>query len=143
MIQTNETQSVDDANTTVIDFETAAAKITTDRIAAALLHIAGNENIRVIEALASTIVNGLRSGAEANHSFVFGRTRLLRYPSTIAADETRKTAAFQRIARRALSQTLNDPTLGATAFHRIESAPTWSKSLLPIAVFGSFLFYHV
>lgn len=124
MIQTNATQLVDDANTTVIDFEAAATKITTDRIAAALLHVAGNENIRVIEALASAIVNGLRSGAEANHPFVFGRTRLLRYPSTISVDETRKTAAFQRIARRALSQTLNDPTLGATAFHRIEEAPT-------------------
>ena len=143
MIQTNEIQAVNDADTTVINFEDAATKITTDRIAAALLHIAANENIRVIEALASTIVNGLKSGAEADHPFIFGRTRLLRYPGTIAADETRKTAAFQRIARRALSQTLNDPTLGATAFHRIESAPNWSKALLPIAVFGSFLFYRV
>ncbi|MGI9487317.1 MAG: hypothetical protein ACR2RF_15860 [Geminicoccaceae bacterium] len=143
MIQINETQPISESDTTVINFEAAATKITTDRIAAALLHVAANENIRVIEALASTIVNGLNSGAETEHPFVFGRIRLLRYPSTIAADETRKTAAFQRIARRALSQTLNDPTLGATAFHRIESAPAWSKALLPIAVFGSFLFYRV
>lgn len=143
MIQTNDIQHVEDAETTVIDFKAAATKITTDRIAAALLHIAANENIRAIEALASTIVNALRSGAEADHPFIFGRTRLLRYPSVVATEETRKTAAFQRIARRALSQTLNDPTQGATAFHRIEMAPTWSKSLLPIAVFGSFLFYRI
>jgi hypothetical protein len=143
MIQITETRPIDDANSTVIDFETAATKITTDRIAAALLHIAANENIRVIEALASTIVNALKSGAETDHPFVFGRTRLLRYPSSISGQETRKTAAFQRIARRALSQTLTDPTSGATAFHRIESTPTWSNNRLPIAVFGSFLFYRV
>lgn len=143
MIQTNDTQLVEDATANVVDFETAAARITTDRIAAALLHIASDENVRVIEALASTIVNALKSGSEAKHSFVFGRTRLLRYPSAFAADDSPKTAAFRRIARRALSQTLNDPTLGATAFHRIETSPAWSKGFLPIAVFGSFLFYRV
>ena len=143
MIQTQDIQPIENTETTVIDFEAAAARITTDRIAAALLHIASNENVRVIEALASTIVNALQSGAEAKHSFVFGRARLLRYPSLIATDETAKTAAFKRIARRALSKTLNDPTLGATAFHRIETSPTWSKGRLPIAVFGAFLFYRL
>lgn len=143
MIQTNDVLPVDDVTTTVIDFETAAANITTDRIAAALLHLASDENVRVIEALASTIVNALNSGAETDHAYVFGRTRLMRYPGTIASDATPKTATFQRIARRAISQTLNDPTLGATAFHRIETTPEWSEKLLPIAVFGPFLFYRV
>lgn len=143
MIQTIEPRLIDDPNTNVVDFETAAARITTDRIAASLLHIAPDENVRVVEALASTIVNALKSGAEAKHSFVFGRTRLLRYPSAIASDETPKTATYRRIARRALSATLNDPTLGATAFHRIEASPAWSKNFLPVAVFGSFLFYRV
>lgn len=143
MIQTDSTRLVNDTSSSVIDFETAATKITTDRIAAALLHIAASENVRVIEALASTIVNALRSSAEASHPFIYGRARLLRYPSIIANDETPKTAAFKRIARRALSETLTDPTLGATAFHRIETAPAWSKNFLPIAVFGSFLFYRV
>lgn len=143
MIQTDSTQMLDETESSVIDFETAATKITTDRIAAALLHIAASENIRVIEALAATIVNALRAGTEANHPFVYGRIRLLRYPSIIANDETPKTAAFKRITRRALSETLADPTLGATAFHRIETTPTWSKNYLPIAVFGAFLFYRV
>ena len=143
MIQTDEIQLTKEADSTVIDFKSAVDRITTDRIAAALLNIASSENIRVVEALASTIVNALKCGTEARHDFVFGRTRLMRYPSAIASDETAKTAAFRRIARRALSETLNDPTLGATAFHRIETSPTWSKKFLPVAVFGSFLFYRV
>jgi hypothetical protein len=133
----------DEVNDKIIDFKAASDRITTDRIAAALLHLAGKENVRVIEALASTIVNALKSGVEIDKPFVFGRSRLLHYPSTIASDETQKTAAFRRIARRALGETMSDPTRGATAFHRIDETPTWSKSLLPIAVFGSFLFYRV
>ncbi len=140
---TADISTVDKADKKVIDFEAAATRITTDRIAAALVHLAGNENIRVIEAMASTIVNALKSSSEASHPFVFGRTRLLRYPSKISTDETPKTAAFRRIARRALSETLNDPTRGATAFHRIDTTPDWSQNLLPVAVFGSFLFYRV
>lgn len=143
MIQIDDVQATDETKDTVIDFEVAAAKITSERIAAALLHLAGNESVRVIEALASTIVNALKSNAERDHAFVFGRTRLLRYPSLASSDDTPKTATFRRIARRALSETLNDPTLGATAFHRIESSPAWSKARLPIAVFGSFLFYKI
>jgi hypothetical protein len=85
----------------------------------------------------------LKCGAENRHDFVFGQTRLLHYPSTIASDEMAKTAAFRRIARRALSRTQNDPTLGATALHRIENFTAWSKKFQPVAVFGSFLFYHV
>ncbi|MGI9508021.1 MAG: hypothetical protein ACR2QJ_01570 [Geminicoccaceae bacterium] len=143
MTQSAANQLVAEAKSSVIDFETAATKITTERIAAALLHIAASENVRVIEALASAIVNALRSGDEAAHPFIYGRHRLLRYPSMITDDESPKTAAFKRIARRAFSETLTDPTLGATAFHHIESTPAWSKTLLPIAVFGSFLFYRV
>jgi len=143
MIKADVASEFEETNGRVIDFESAAERITTDRIAAALLHLAGNENVRVIEALASTIANALKTGVEADHSFAFGRTRLLRYPSTLASDKTQKTAAFRRIARRALSDTIADPTRGATAFHRIEEVPTWSKRLLPIAVFGSFLFYRI
>ena len=143
MIQTADTSPFEDICTSVIDFEAAASKITADRIAAALMHIASDESVRVIEALASTIVNALKSNVEANDAFVFSRSRLMRYPDIVKTYETPKTAAFRRIARRALSCTLNDPTLGATAFHRIESAPPWSKKLLPVAVFGPFLFYRV
>lgn len=143
MIQTNDTETVNEAKTKIIDFETAAKRITTDRIAAALLHLASHENIRVIEALASTIVNGLGFEHDVDRPFAFDRVRLLRYPSFIPCDDTPKTAAFRRIARRALSGTLSDPTRGATAFHRIEKSPDWSSDLLPIAVFGSFLFYRL
>ncbi|MEM7183672.1 MAG: hypothetical protein AAF518_22380, partial [Spirochaetota bacterium] len=34
------------------------------------------------------------------HAFVFGRTRLLRYPSSIASNETPKTAVYAGIRQR-------------------------------------------
>jgi hypothetical protein len=42
-----------------------------------------------------------------------------------------------------LRGSLADPTLGATAFHRIDANPAWSRELLPVAVIGSFLFYKL
>ena len=143
MIQTADTSREDDICSTVIDFNAAANKITADRIAVALMHVASDESVRVIEALASAIVNALASNAETKDAIIFSRQRLMRYPVADGSHETPKTAAFRRIARRALSRTLNDPTLGATAFHRIETAPAWSKKLLPVAVFGPFLFYRI
>lgn len=139
----NTSKTADETESTIIDFEEAAKRVTAGRLAAALLHLASEENIRVVEALASTIANSLRFDSDIDRPFAFDRVRLLRYPDTLAADETPKTAAFQRIARRALSGTLSDPTRGATAFHRIETTPDWSNDLLPIAVFGSFLFYRL
>lgn len=141
MIDTS--KAVGETESTIIDFEAAVKRVTAGRLAAALLHLASGENIRVVEALASTIANSLRLDSDIDRPFAFDRVRLLRYPNTLAADETPRTAAFQRIARRALSGTLSDPTRGATAFHRIETTPEWSNDLLPIAVFGSFLFYRL
>jgi hypothetical protein len=141
MIDTS--KAVGETESTIIDFEAAVKRVTAGRLAAALLHLASGENIRVVEALASTIANSLRLDSDIDRPFAFDRVRLLRYPNTLAADETPRTAAFQRIARRALSGTLSDPTRGATAFHRIEATPEWSNDLLPIAVFGSFLFYRL
>jgi hypothetical protein len=37
---------------------------------------------------------------------------------------------------------LVDPTRGATAVHRIDDSPAWSRDLLPIGMFGPFLFYR-
>ena len=48
----------------------------------------------------------------------------------------------RRIARRALRGSLTDPTRGANAFHRIEASPDWARELLPVAVYGPFLFYR-
>ena len=39
-------------------------------------------------------------------------------------------------------RSLLDPTGGASAFHRIDESPSWSRNSLPVATFGSFLFYR-
>jgi hypothetical protein len=49
---------------------------------------------------------------------------------------------FRRVARRALRGSLADPTKGANAFHRIEASPPWARPLLPIAMYGPYLFYR-
>jgi hypothetical protein len=48
----------------------------------------------------------------------------------------------RRVARRALRGSLSDPTRGANAFHRIEASPDWARELLPVAVYGPYLFYR-
>ena len=127
----------------VIDFEAAAQRITSDRIAAAILHLAGDESVRVIEALASAIANSLRLESDIDQPFAYERVQLLRYPRSLFGENQMKTAAIRRIARRALHGTLCDPTSGANAFHRVEVTPNWSKQILPVAVFGPFLFYRL
>lgn len=141
MARSNDVEFAEKQDATVIDFEAAAQRITADRLAAALLRLASNGSIRLIEALASTIVNGLRSERDIDRPFALERVDLLRFPASLTHDDSPKTAAFRRIARRALSGTLNDPTEGATAFHHIDTTPEWSTDLLPTTVFGPFLFY--
>jgi hypothetical protein len=127
----------------VIDFETAAQRITSDRIAAALLHLARDESIRVIEALASAITNSLRSEGDIDRPFAFDRVQLLRHPRSVHGENEAKTAAVRRIAQRALSGSLYDSTHGSNAFHRVETTPDWAKDTLPAAVFGPSLFYRL
>ena len=142
MMQSDNVELAEEQGATVINFQTVVQRITADRLAAALLRLASDGSIRLVEALASTIVNGLRSESDIDRPFGLERVDLLRFPSSLAHDDSPKTAAFRRIARRALSGTLNDPTGGATAFHHIDASPEWSVDLLPITVFGSFLFYR-
>lgn len=130
-------------SSTVIDFESAAQRITADRLAAALSRFAGGENIRVIEALASAIANNLRSEIDIDQPFAYERVRLLRHSLVLQGEDQDKTAMIRRIARRALSGTLFDPTRGSNAFHKVDTTPEWSKEILPVAVFGPFLFYRL
>ncbi len=133
----------DEQQATVIDFEAAAQRITSDRIAAALSRLAGKENIRVIEALASAIANSLKSEGDFDQPFAYERVQLLRHSRNLYGEDQTKIAAIRRIARRALCETLCDPTRGSNAFHRVEISPDWSKDILPVAVFGPFLFYRL
>ena len=130
-------------SSTIIDFESAAQRITADRLAAALLRLAGGEDIRVIEALASAIANSLRSESDIDQPFAYERIRLLRHSLVLHGEDQDRTTMIRRIARRALSGTLFDPTRGSNAFHKVDRTPDWSKEILPVAVFGPFLFYRL
>jgi hypothetical protein len=114
-----------------------------EQLALTLLTVGGDQEVRVLEALAAALVNGCR---HTGHRIVGG----LNEPpppgfadATASRDFGGKLPLGRRVARRALRGSLSDPTLGATAFHRIDANPTWSRELLPVAVVGSFLFYKL
>jgi hypothetical protein len=114
-----------------------------ERLADALFDLAGDQDVRVIEALAAVLARRWRRGLQ-------GPLRGLSEPADAprfgrqesAADAAMRRAICQRIARRALHGSLVDPTRGATAMHRIDVSPAWSRDLLPTGMFGPFLFYR-
>jgi N-acetylmuramoyl-L-alanine amidase len=116
-----------------------------EALAQRLLCIAGDQNVRVIEALAGALINCSRQESQVadaqagNGSATIG---LQEEAAPFLGDDVQRLQLCRRIARRALRGSLADPTRGATAFHRIETTPDWSRRLLPVAVFGSFLFYR-
>jgi hypothetical protein len=114
-----------------------------DRLADALFALAGDQDVRVVEALAAVFARQWRSGPQDPLS---GLSEAGPEPGFLNeapdADAEMRRAICKRIARRALRGSLVDPTRGATAVHRIDVSPAWSRDLLPIGMFGSFLFYR-
>jgi hypothetical protein len=118
-----------------------------ERLAGALFDLAGDQDVRVIEALAAVLARQcarqwrdrlgtpLRGLSEVTAARPFANEAS--DPDTVV-----RRAICQRIARRALHGSLVDPTRGATAVHRIDDSPVWSRDLLPIGMFGPFLFYR-
>jgi hypothetical protein len=113
-------------------------------LALTLLDLAGSESVRVIEALAAALVNDLpERPEEASGDWpVVGSPTGLREDGRVIADFGCRLGLCRRVARRALRGSLSDPTRGANAFHRIEASPDWARELLPVAVYGSYLFYR-
>lgn len=109
-----------------------------------LLDLAGSESVRVIEALAAALVNDLHQRTEeASGDWpVVGSPTGLCEDGRVIADFGCRLGLCRRVARRALRGSLTDPTRGANAFHRIEASPDWARELLPVAVYGSYLFYR-
>ncbi len=128
---------------TVIDFDAAVQRITSDRVARLLADLAGNESVRVLEALACAITNGLRSEADIDQPFAYERVRLLKHQRKLQGENRSATNMLRRIANRALRGTLYDHTRGLNAFHRVEVTPGWSVDILPLAVIGPFVFYRI
>ena len=111
----------------------------------ALLDLAGDESVRVVEALAAALVNDLHirpDNALENWSRPSAPARGLCEDERSVPGFERRLGVCRRIARRALRGSLADPTEGANAFHRIEASPPWARELLPIAMYGPYLFYR-
>ena len=110
-----------------------------------LLDLAGEETVRVVEALAAALVNGLRERSEEavdDWSDAAASPAGLCEDGRVIDDFGCRLALCRRVARRALRGSLADPTRGANAFHRIEASPDWARGLLPVAMYGPYLFYR-
>jgi N-acetylmuramoyl-L-alanine amidase len=114
-----------------------------ERLALTLLTLGGDQSVRVLEALAAALVNCAREPRRDRDSGLREATAAGFRHAAPAKPLRDKLQLCRRIARRALRGSLADPTLGATAFHRLEENPGWARHLLPVASFGSFLFYQV
>ena len=109
-----------------------------------LLDLAGADSVRVIEALAAALVNDLRERPEeaAEDWSAAAAPAGLCEDASVIGDFGCRLGLCRRIARRALRGSLTDPTRGANAFHRIEASPDWARGLLPVAMYGPYLFYR-
>ena len=109
-----------------------------------LLDLAGGESVRVIEALAAALVNDLHERPDEAYSDwpVAASATGLCEDHRVIEDIGGRLGLCRRVARRALRGSLTDPTRGANAFHRIEASPDWARELLPVAVYGPYLFYR-
>jgi N-acetylmuramoyl-L-alanine amidase len=111
----------------------------------ALLDLAGDESVRVVEALAAALVNELRERpGDAFECWPTATPALsgLCEDGRLGLGFERRLGMCRRVARRALRGSLADPTGGANAFHRIEAGPPWARPLLPVAMYGPYLFYR-
>lgn len=114
-----------------------------ERLAGTLFDLAGDQDVRVIEALAAVLARQWQGEHDEPYSGLSEPTAQPRFMNEGSGpDAPRRRAICQRIARRALCGSLVDPTRGATAVHRIDISPPWSRDLLPIGMFGPFLFYR-
>ena len=112
-------------------------------LALTLLALGGDQSVRVLEALAAALVNRARQ-PRGDYGLGLREPPPAGFRHAAAANAPRdKLQLCRRIARRALRGSMADPTVGAGAFHRLEDTPAWARDLLPVASFGSFLFYQL
>ena len=130
----------------LLDHSNGSAGAREASLSLALLDLAGDASVRVVEALAAALVNDLRErpagapqGWPTAPSSVPGG---LCEDNGAVTDFERRLSLCRRVARRALRGSLADPTRGANAFHRLDASPPWARGLLPVAMYGSYLFYR-
>jgi len=116
---------------------------TVDWLALTHLTTAPDQDVRVFEALAATLVRQARLARQDLGATLRGVARIPFRGVAAIDDVGRKMELCRRVARRAIHGSLLDPAPGATVFHRIGESPPWSHNLLPVAFIGSFLFYDL
>ena len=113
-----------------------------------------SRSVRALEALAAMIMNrvaaklphwGDNAEAVCRAPFQFPCWNP-RHPSHAAlrADpEDLRLAICRRIAARAISGVLPDPTGGATHHHGDDAQPSWAMTQVPVAEIGGLVFYRI
>ncbi len=129
-----------------------------DTLARTLYGEARGEPVRGKEAVAAVVINRVRR-AQARGGWWWGGTvtQVCRRPWQFscwnandpnrakierATETDREFASCLRIARRAVMETLQDPTDGATHYHARGVVPPWAAGRTPSAVIGNHLFYN-
>jgi hypothetical protein len=112
-----------------------------------------DEGIRSLEAIAAAIANRVDRARQDNPvsqdpvadrftRFVVIAREHLQALDTPQNPEVNSFAVCLRIARRAVSGALQDPTRGATRFHVLGVAPDWAAGRKPSACVGTMFFYR-
>lgn len=130
-----------------------------DILAMTLWAEAGTRPVRAIEALAATIMNrvrlaesdavahwgkGLSAVCRAPFQFSCWNRNHLRHALMMAIPPGDPAFAIcRRIAMRAASGALMDPTGGATHAHDVDELPPWAVGMPPLVEIGSMLFYRI
>jgi hypothetical protein len=116
-----------------------------EHLALRLLALARDQSVRTVEALAAVLTNQEDDGAlsQDDASAIRPGSEASAWQEAARTEPNGNLSLCRRVARRAVRRSLVDPTGGANAFHRIEVSPGWSKRSLPVASFGSFLFYRL
>lgn len=122
---------------------------------------AAGRPVRGLEGIAAVVMNRLRLAAlpDGPKHLGTGVDAICRAPfqfacwhprhprrGAMADPATRNDPAFaicQRIAGRALSGTLPDPTRGATHYHAADTLPRWAVGQVPVAEAGGLVFYRL
>jgi len=130
-----------------------------DILARTLWGEARGEPVRGKEAVAAVVLNRVARAKERNGQYWWGNSveTVCRKPWQFSCwNDTDPNAAklrqvgpadrqFRiciRIARRAIGGSLDDPTGGATHYHRRGSLPAWARRVDPSAEIGHHLFYN-
>ena len=129
-----------------------------DILARTIYGEARGEPVRGKEAVAAVVMNRVRRARAAGRTYWWGATveDVCRRPWQFAcwndSDPNRQKVervdadnrvfqTCQRIARRAVSGTLSDPTEGATHYHAKSVSPPWARGKAPSAEIGGHVFY--